>query len=352
MNPPGDPHDALLQRYHEASAQEGVGPGAQVRSAVLAHARAVVDAQRPATGNASPGQTALRGTASNEPRWKIRALASVAVLGLAGLLTLQLDRGTPEQKELVQGQPSPFPAAVQAPAAAPAAPVMEPGTSTAANGPRTADTPVRDGVVAQRKAAAPSLREQPGTSVATATAPERSDTDAPVAAALASPAAPAPPQKPETAAPAAAGMSRQPDASSDATGQERRRELAQALRAPSGAPAAESRQRFAAPRLAGPTGALAPAMPDLASLLQRAVRVGSMADVEALLAHAAPVDAVDAEGRTPLMLAVRAGRTDMVRRLLAAGANAALRDREGLTALELARRSSREDIVQLLVGGS
>ena len=74
--------DELVRRYHEASEQEGARPGTHVRDAVRAHAQMVATAaaSTPATQTAAP--------AANQARWKISALATVAVVGLTGLLML------------------------------------------------------------------------------------------------------------------------------------------------------------------------------------------------------------------------------------------------------------------------
>ena len=85
--------DELVRRYHEASEQEGARPGAHVREAVRAHAQMVAKA---ATSVSAAPVTA---PAANQARWKISALATLAVVGLTGLLMLQFERGTPEERD-------------------------------------------------------------------------------------------------------------------------------------------------------------------------------------------------------------------------------------------------------------
>mgnify|MGYP006923474213 FL=1 len=85
--------DELVRRYHEASEQEDARPGAHVREAVRAHAQMVAKAA--ASASAGP----VTAPAANQARWKISALATLAVVGLTGLLMLQFERGTPEERD-------------------------------------------------------------------------------------------------------------------------------------------------------------------------------------------------------------------------------------------------------------
>ena len=105
--------DELLARYHEAAALEGASPTPVLRAAVLAQAQILawkhadeatqitikniaVDADsQSATADFHPEPKAPAPpvAAANDRRWLISAVASVAVLGLAGLLALQFERG-------------------------------------------------------------------------------------------------------------------------------------------------------------------------------------------------------------------------------------------------------------------
>jgi ankyrin repeat protein len=60
--------------------------------------------------------------------------------------------------------------------------------------------------------------------------------------------------------------------------------------------------------------------------LHEAARGGDVAGIERLLAAGLPIDAQDADGRTPVMVATVARRTDAVRALVDAGADVDLRD--------------------------
>ena len=105
--------DELVRRYHEASEQEGARPGTHVREAVRAHAQMIAKAAAPAS--AGPVAT----PAANQARWKISALASLAVVGLTGLLMLQFERGTPEERDTAFSHRRAEAPATPAPAAPP-----------------------------------------------------------------------------------------------------------------------------------------------------------------------------------------------------------------------------------------
>jgi len=75
---------------------------------------------------------------------------------------------------------------------------------------------------------------------------------------------------------------------------------------------------------------------DLSPQLLSAAAAGKTAEVQALLEKGAPVDTVDKNGRTPLMLAAQHGQAETVRLLLAKGARAHARDKSGFTAYGLA----------------
>ena len=90
-------HDPLLQRYHEANALDPARPDPALRERVLAQAReqAALNARAPAVPP--------RPEAANDRIWTLRALGSLAVLGLVGLLALQFDRSPPEEREVALG---------------------------------------------------------------------------------------------------------------------------------------------------------------------------------------------------------------------------------------------------------
>lgn len=342
--------DELLLRYRQASAQDTSRPAARVRQAVRAHALAVVAAHR--QDPAAPA--ARRDLAANQSRWKMSALASVALVGLTGLLLLQFDRGTPAEKELVQGSPvvstspapqalppaTPFPASVdKSQSALPAARAPEPEAGLRVDPSRGSVRRQSDPPGAIR---APAVRDEP----------VQAATSSPVAA---TPPAPAVDNEAVPAAPAAKLAER-----SAASALQSARVEADNTFVPAPAPAPPER---AMPGARGSmaqeqSGALAPpaprqrdgarTAPDPTVALRDIARAGDVSQLAQLIALGAALDGADEAGQTPLMLAVVNGRAEMVRRLLAAGANPALQDRDHLTALAHAHRLGLDGIARML----
>ena len=137
--------DELVARYHEATALEDAAPGPDLRDAILAqaqvlawkHADTMADDGEPAIDEVAAGARpasaepvfhselppppALAVEAANDRRWFVPAVASVAVLGLAGLLALQFGRAPADDQNVALGRataPQAEPAAPAAPAAA------------------------------------------------------------------------------------------------------------------------------------------------------------------------------------------------------------------------------------------
>ena len=75
---------------------------------------------------------------------------------------------------------------------------------------------------------------------------------------------------------------------------------------------------------------------DFSADLRQAALRGRIGQVKAFLDDGASLEAVDANGRTPLMLAAQHGQAETVELLLDRGANPSARDREGATAYVLA----------------
>lgn len=330
-SPPGD---ALTERYREASAQDARRPGTHVRDAVRAHAQMVIAAK--AQGTTPEAKTTA--PAANQSRWKISALASLALVGLTGLLVLQFDRGTDEEKDLVFGQPSAStpPAAAPAPAPASTAPqTPQPEVSAkarAAESPPTLALKAPARSAAEKPAPQPAAREQAAAKAEAETAQALGGAEPSVAV-----SPPAPPLVPSPAiAQDNARVSRSARTADAATGTQA---AAPAMATPP-APIAAAPARSLRAEAAG--------SPGLASALQQSARAGDLQQLERLLQQGAPLNAADPMGRTPLILAVMQGHTAVVQRLLAAGANTALIDKDGLNALQHARRLGFDGIAHLI----
>ncbi len=84
--------DPLIDAYRQASDREGARPGADVRAAVLAHARVVAQSLPSANASTVAASDTNRNTvAANEPR-PIWRLAAGVVIGLVGVWIFQLTR--------------------------------------------------------------------------------------------------------------------------------------------------------------------------------------------------------------------------------------------------------------------
>ena len=85
------PHqDPLIARYHEANAVLGQQPPGQLRAAVMAFAREQAQA-RAATPAAPASAPMPPREAANEPRWLLRALGSLAMVGVIGWVVTHFD---------------------------------------------------------------------------------------------------------------------------------------------------------------------------------------------------------------------------------------------------------------------
>ncbi len=380
-SPPGD---ELTERYREASAQDTRRPGAHVRDAVRAHAQMVIATGKAQGAHAAAGPVPTQTPAANQSRWKISALASLALVGLTGLLVLQFDRGTDEEKDLAFGQPS-----ASAPPAAVTTPVPAPANTPATTAPQTPQTKAR--AKAEPESPSPPALNSPATPVAPKTAPQPAVREQAAAKAeaetaqafggaappplasppAAAPAVPAPPPAPAAIAQDSARFSGSARTADAATGSQavtpsaplQRADApvaaAPAAAAPAARPAAAPAAVTAAPaaaeqrqeKSAAPARSLraeATGSLGLAGPLQQAARSGNLQQLERLLQQGAPLNAADSAGRTPLILAVLQGHTAVVQRLLAAGANTALIDKDGLNALQHARRLGLDGIAHLI----
>jgi len=177
--------DELIASYRRASAADAQRPGQRVRASILAQATQLAHARGRATEHAIASGT----PAANDSRWKWKAAAGLAAVGLTGLLAVQTFRAVP------QGPTSAGVAVTGQQAQAVAEPGSSTSTSAAVQAPRSAAVP------------APAAKRLPhdqfsrGFSNATGNHP-RDATPAPMEAADAL-AEGAPPAAPPAAAPAA-----------------------------------------------------------------------------------------------------------------------------------------------------
>lgn len=97
--------DVLIDSYRAAQKlQNDAGPSELTRRRILAHAEQLAN-NRPDKDNVISSEIttdfiaeqAIDTLPANDSRWKIRALGSVAVFGIAGLLMLQLSREVPDE---------------------------------------------------------------------------------------------------------------------------------------------------------------------------------------------------------------------------------------------------------------
>jgi hypothetical protein len=95
MNPPPPEEnlpDELIASYRRASAADSQRPGQRVRESILAQATHVAHARGSATEHAVASGT----PAANDSRWKWKAAAGLAAVGLTGLLAVQTFRTVPQ----------------------------------------------------------------------------------------------------------------------------------------------------------------------------------------------------------------------------------------------------------------
>lgn len=344
--------DELSLRYQEACAQDSRRPSERVRAAVHAHAAMVIGAKQTDLSRA----TIQKPTAANQTHWRLSLLASIALLGLTGLLVLQFDRGTPEEQDLVLGRPGtntePTPTATapqpQSPAAKPAADADSESAREVTRVPRAVPAPKARPTRPEMPATAPA-RSDPALAVrreaippSSSSLPSPATEPVPVAETLSA-------QLADAAAAGPANIGAMAKGGVGATSEKSTLRAAKGIPEPVAIVAPQQRldkgeQPLPAPRMESP------GVMDLTRALHASARAGEVAQIERLLKQGALINAPDAAGRTPLMIATRNGHAALVARLLALGANPALTDQDGLTALQHARQLGQQQIAGLLDG--
>jgi hypothetical protein len=330
--------DTLIARYraaqteldtHAAASEDGAAqhrPSAHVRVNILAHAaqlahRPVARALAPDTikniadyvhSTGTMGIFGNRRAAANNNQWKIRALASVAILGLTSLLFMQWDRSPPEEKEVAFNMertapalkaPVPVPVPVPAPVPAPSAPGVTAPSKPAPNQPQAQASP---------PAITPISKPLEST---TEVLVDRSAAPAAVAT-EASPAAVAPPSLPSPAPVAA--------------------RAAKSLDSATNAPQAASIEAAPA-RLMSPNAALF-----------AAIREADAVSMQLALTRGADKNA-KSNGTPALTLCVQSNQVALVRQLAAAGADLNAPDTLDMSPLAHARAKGLDAMVRLLL---
>ena len=327
---PPEQSDLLLQRYREANALNTARPGAALRETVLAHARQAASEYPVAA--AAPASAA-----ANDSVWTWKAFGSLAVMGLVGLLVLQFDRGSPEEKEAAFGAATtPAPAAPAPAAEPPSAPTSDSPqpASASASVPRPTPPEALSATPARPYAAE---RGKITTVVPTPTPVEVADTTAP------------PPSAPATlhqAAPSAVALPL--PAAASAAPPPPKAAAAPVLAETSVADAANEKAMYAPRALARERHAVITAVPLAPTPLLIAIASDDPERVRQRLADGADPNQRDGAARTLLMAAAQRGNAEIVRLLLSAGADPALRDAQGLSAADLARHAGHAALLPLL----
>jgi hypothetical protein len=420
--------DDLVARYHAAQAEldadphhdKAIGPSVQVRANVLAYAAQL--AAQPADGRSATGpqsdasaqsasalgnpnlianypiytsekgQKNLLKTAANDSQWKIRALASIAIFGLSGLLFMQWDRAPAEDQEVAFSNARPAPPAAKAVAPPPAASTADAAqaeTSTpAAASPQTRSAQLAGAAAptaAAPAATAPAPPANPVDKLATAKPPltakpapvptaaspalaeaatasgglssaigkaetsERSADAAAAKAPAAEPAAPAFPSATPSATPSPAPSpapmaARAKSISPPSTAQSDVKDSSPSFESPTDSSRANAKAtgKFKSPTQPAPDSANA--------ALFAAIRSKDTAALALALQNGADKNA-KSNGTPALTLCVQAEQLGLVRQLLAAGADANALDAQGVSALAHARRRGLDDVAAALLAG-
>jgi hypothetical protein len=402
--------DDLVARYHAAQAEldadphndQATGPSPQVRANVLAYAAQLANqrsaedstpeanvqtenlpvspdliANYPISTSEKSQKNHLK-PAANDSQWKIRAMASIAIFGLSGLLFMQWDRAPAEDQEIAFGNARPAP-----PTAPPAAPAAAPVAAEAA-APSAASPPAKNAEFADAaapKAAAPAQAPNPADKLAIAKPPTPAQ-PAPASAApgsvlpeaasagrsdaaskaqtpqrsLDSALAKAPAPEPLAETPAAPSLASS-FASSTAPMAARARPSGQSSNAPnatkdsSAFSETESDKNRAAAKATGSLKSQAPSEPDSPNAaLFAAIRSKDAAALALALQNGADKNA-KASGTPALTLCVQTGQLSMVRQLLSSGADINALDAQGVSALTYARRRGFSEIAAVLEAG-
>ena len=408
--------DDLVQLYQQAVGLEDARPSEQLRATVLAAAlqgaQSVQRARESTFAGVVPSATVpAQRPAANDARWKLRALGSLAVLGLVGLLASQFLPHTAGHEELAQTMPpapyqqraeteqaqqpqpvepstpeaagilqaekaeaaaehpaqSPAPAVPSHPSAKPAQhkksltpPTTRKNTSqsTPQELSRAQQTATQSVQQAQQQPAAgrteaPVFSEPSSESAAVHSAPQPSVAAAPGARARSKSFAVGSAAHEGAPFPADAGLPSEPMArwAAPPAPAVPTSPMAEADAAPQAMPGkslAPMAERAEAPAMRQP---MAPAPSAQAAALLVAASQGDVQGVRRALQAGVPINTRDASGRTALMRAAANGHVDTVRYLLQQQADRVLTDHAGRSAADYARLAGHEHVARELSDG-
>jgi cytoskeletal protein RodZ len=365
---PNTPRDQLLARYEEAKALVPDGlpeaPSAATRERIMQAAREQVNAMNSIAYRADSmpanDQKGLENSvetqiatveAANDSFWGIKAVASLAIMGLSALLWWQFEHGTPEEQQAAKSAQPTAAAPADLPLTDPASattPVPVPAAAPAAEAaPAPADKPV---AAAQPRVAA--TPQAPAAKLEEAAKPSLAD------AAFSKPSVPSVSTAQE--APAT------PAASTQATQNAERARVAEAPRAEPSAAAAPSSPpapAAVAPMMrSAPSAAASPPAADIASHaaptaqtillpvtpLFTAIDQRNAQALRQALSQSISLNARNADGNPALTQAVIQRWAEGVRMLLAAGADKSAKNNKGHTASDVALELGYDDMTELL----
>ena len=359
------PQDDLLERYSQAKAELPDGlpdaPSAAVRERIMQAAREQIHAMNtiasraysmPANGlkdiENQTENVILTAAAANDSFWNIRALGSLAVMGLAGLLWWQFEHGTPNEQEAARSAKPSSAIVATAPTTTPATA----STSTSATEsiaplaaplPPAADAPTK---LAQAKSATQTSSKE--LAEITTPSPTRELPPAIASAAQQIPAPSAPqPAAASAPAPTAKPLPQAEKASADATVSG----IHDAAPHTRSTPSASSPAAVAtAPRIMAAPAPAARALIASPDQLFRAINAKDATALrDALTQGASPNARMRApEGPPALQQAVIQRWLDGVRILLAAGADRNAKNNKGHTAADVALELGYSDMAELL----
>ncbi len=358
---PNTPRDELLERYAHAKAQLPDGlpsePPAALHERIMRSAREQVVATDsialhadsiPATSPKSLKNSTLKDNqpkeAANDSFWNIKAVASIAVMGLSALIWWQFEQGTPAEQEAAKtaSTPATRPATVAiTPQAAPAATAGAPAPLP----PAAADTTAQDRpqvfaqapkkpapVIAAEQASPPAQVERARSQDLASATPAPTPNTAPRSEAATPHIANA-----ETATSDSAARSDAPRM--PAAARARKEINAETANSPS---VASAPTPAPAPRAAALSKATAP------NPLLQAIQERNTAALRQALEQGASPNMRTPEGNPALTQAVIQNWAEGVRILLAAKANKGAKNSQNLTAAEVAQESGHQDIIELL----